>query len=238
MGWLLAILGTLLGIGTIKKAVSSNDNSIPPIGVPHYTVESWRGIVSEKAGNIPVNFILKWIQVESDGNPCATGGHMANSTDVKETGLFQFYYPDDYIKLGLDTNHLRAYCGAKASQTCTRMLSGDEINYQIDAGLHYINLCRDKATHDLANVGASWSGTDYWMMVKMQHNSPALSSPGLGRVYRILGKAPDNWRQYRDTVMANKSTWPAGYDSSTVAQVLNNAQKVGIAAAYLPSAGV
>jgi hypothetical protein len=64
------------------------------------SVESWRPYVAKLTpalGNIPVPFVLAWIEVESAGNPCAVGfvGDIDAQGQVLESGLFQLMSPHD-----------------------------------------------------------------------------------------------------------------------------------------------
>ncbi len=195
-----------------------------------YSTESWRGLANELGGNIPVPFILKWIDVESGGSPCATGGATAKDGTVREAGIFQFFYPDDYQRLGLDVNTIRACCeGIEKghSQNCVRQMTDDEKNYQMAAGIKYIHVAMFKASNDLAVYGSNWNGSpDYWKMVKMQHNAPGLALDWLKAFRKVEGFGARSFQEYRDYVMTHPGLW-GKYGKAKVLQILNNADKVG-----------
>src|SRR4029077_17165388 len=46
------------------------------------SVEAWRSDVASQAGDLPIDFLLMWIQVESNGNPCSW-------TRMNEVGVWQ-----------------------------------------------------------------------------------------------------------------------------------------------------
>lgn len=230
MGWIIALFGALFSISKLKSKAE------PVVASKvSYTAESWRNIVEQFAGDIPVDFILTWIKVESSGNPCATGGALSSDGSVKETGLFQFYYPDDYAKLGININDIRAYCfGGKGntSNICVRKLTLEEMNYQIRAGIHYIQLAMAKARKDLNTAGCiweTWNGKDFWKVVKLQHTLPTLSNPGLKNAAKVLGHPPKNWKEFRDITLLTPALW-GRYNRARMINIFDNAEKVGAAA--------
>ena len=101
---ILAFLGLGFLIGQ-KKASAS------PVADPSYPVSIWRALIKKLApASLDVEFVLKWIEVESNGNPCAVGSLKAFGPDgnPREMGIGQFYNPDDVVRLKLTGSELRA----------------------------------------------------------------------------------------------------------------------------------
>lgn len=88
-----------------------------PTAPLHYdpSVAAWQPIVHRLiASEFPrVNeaFAMEWINVESDGNPCAVGdpGSVAQDGNPVEIGIGQLYNPDDFKRYGVDPSAFRAY---------------------------------------------------------------------------------------------------------------------------------
>src|SRR5438105_4912346 len=77
----------------MEPADSGDESDLAAAPSRPYGVESWRPLVTEMAGDIPIEVLLRWIKHESGGNPCATG-KIVNGASI-ENGLFQLYSPDD-----------------------------------------------------------------------------------------------------------------------------------------------
>lgn len=247
MGLVFGFIGAFLAALGFRKA-SSNTGTLS-IGnkkpmTSMYNTESWRGVAKTLAKDIPVPFILKWIEIESGGNPCATGGALDRDGHTKEAGIFQFYYPDDYKRLGVSIDVIRACCEGGSyskSQVCDRALTGSEINTQMQSGIDYINKARQTSEAQLASVGAKWGKSDkgYWKLVKLQHALPTIASMGIPLVTKILGRAPSSWNEFRSVVeqKLNVPEWIyAGYSikgvkqyysQAKIIQCLNNAERTG-----------
>jgi hypothetical protein len=229
MGLIFGIIGAMLaGLGLAKKSELSKGKSM-------YSVQSWRDLAVRMAGDIPVPFILKWIQIESGGNPCATGKWMAGSV-VGESGIGQLYYPDDFTRQKIDINKFRAACQGGAgsiSENCIRPLTGEELNLQMKSLVDYINYARSKASNRLAGVGLRWTGQDYWKLVKLVHALPVLLIKGLA--YK-----PSNWDDFAAVINKlnvpnwivsgkNKDGTPKYYTQQKIRDCLANADNCGSA---------
>jgi len=91
---------------------------------PDYSLTFWQPIVQHvlasdapavatRPGALP--FSMKWLELESAGNPCAIGRIDQLSADgsnpyPREIGIGQAYNPDDLRAQGIDPAALRAYC--------------------------------------------------------------------------------------------------------------------------------
>lgn len=172
------------------------------------TTEAWRPLVESYAGDIPVNFLMAWIERESGGNPCSY-------TSMGEAGLFQLMPPDNIAQAGTSVGALRAACVGSTQQR-SRALTVDEMNEQVRSGVQYVNAMRAIAHAKLDANGVDWSedSPDFWQFVKLQHAYPGPSSGWLANATMQLGAPPANWAEMRSTI--------SGYDT-----VLANAEWVG-----------
>jgi len=245
MGWVIGILTTFLVILAKKSSANTSISQHPVNSL--YNAESWRSLFNEMRGDIPQSFGMKWMEVESDFNPCATGGGIASNGKTLESGLTQLFYPDDYNRLGYNIDKMRAYCqnGSRgASQVCIRALTQDEKVEQVKSVVDFINDSRSY----IARVGIRWdkSTPDYWIMVKLKHGIPAVLIKGWNEGTRILGHIPNDWNDFKKAVrvlnIATIGKYPttgwivAGklkdgrdyyYTQATINKVLFNAEKVG-----------
>lgn len=191
-------LSGLFGPGSLGDI----DIAFPP------EVEAWRPLVESYAGDLPIGFLLAWIQRESGGNPCSY-------TSAGESGIFQLMPPDNIATAGTSVAALRAAC-VGSSQTRARALTIDEMNEQVRSGIQYVNAMRAIAHAKLDANGVDWGEDtpDFWQFVKLQHAYPGPSSGWLANAAIQLGAPPANWPEMRSTI--------SGYDT-----VLNNAEWVG-----------
>ncbi len=153
-------------------------------------VEYWRPYFEGKG--IPVDYMLYWIQRESDGNPC----NITTSTGKDEIGLMQLMVPNDTDLAGTDEATLRAACVPGSSQIA-HDLTQDDIDVHVSTSVDYLNALRQQAHDLLDSVGASWdeSTPDFWAMVKLFHAAPAWTK----NIYPAtvgLGHPPANWQEF------------------------------------------
>jgi len=143
------------------------------------------------AGDIPVEVLLRWLQRESAGNPCATG-KIVDGASV-ENGLFQLYSPDD-DHLATPAQLHGSFC---SDQTCTRDLTLDEARLQVASGIAYVRICRDRARAQLKQAAVTWteSGRDFWSLVKMQHNYPVVPKEYVPKL------RPASWSEFKEGVL-------------------------------------
>ena len=187
----------------VPCALLGDEAGFPP------SVEKWRGLVSRYAGDIPVDFLLAWIQRESGGNPCSY-------TTLRESGIFQLMPPDNTNQGGTTEAALRAACSG-SSQSAARQLTSDELDEQVKSGIRYVNYLRGKAHGKLVAAGVTWdeSNPDFWRIVKLQHAYPAPTAGWLATAAARLGRPPASWAEMRAA------------NPTARADVLDNAEWVG-----------
>lgn len=181
-----------------------------------------------KRQQIDPEYVLKWIDIESGGNPCAVGNINSKGPDghPREMGIAQFYNPDDLNYLKITGSALRAYCKPGTNQM-SRALSSAEIDEQAKATIGLINKCRSSATRDLARIKASWSPIDYWALVKLQHGLPGISRSGLPNVAAYLDRPPVGWEEFKDCILNKGVKTDSGTEPyrSVFPKVFANAEK-------------
>jgi hypothetical protein len=176
------------GVDIMFPRVPSDAAHGRPGGYPP-AVERWRPLVAELARGIDVDFLLTWIQLESGGNPCATG--IAD----KEAGLFQTYHPAD-DRHGATFEALRTAC-APGQQTANRRLTDAEQRLQVSSGLALARACLDVAQSALKAIGASWSARDRCCLAKLVHALPAYVYRFPAAYVSARGRVPAGWGDFR-----------------------------------------
>jgi hypothetical protein len=186
----------------------------PPPKRP-YGVESWRPLVTEMAGDIPVEVLLRWIKHESGGNPCSTGAPAKTGGGSIENGIFQLYSPDD-DHLATPAQLHGSFC---SGQTCVRDLTLDEARIQVASGIAYVRSCRERARAQLKQAGVTWdeTGRDFWSLVKMQHNLPSIPKQYIPKL------RPSSWSDFKQGVLKEQPN----YAKTTI---FTNAEDIGAAA--------
>ena len=186
----------------------------PPPKRP-YGVESWRPLVTEMAGDIPVEVLLRWIKHESGGNPCSTGAPAKTGGGSIENGIFQLYSPDD-DHLATPAQLHGSFC---SGQTCIRDLTLDEARIQVASGIAYVRICRERARAQLKQAGVTWdeTGRDFWSLVKMQHNLPSIPKQYIPKL------RPSSWSEFKQGVLKEQPK----YANTTI---FTNAEDIGAAA--------
>jgi exosome complex component RRP41 len=194
---------------------ASTEPELSPAPKRPYGVESWRPLVTEMAGDIPVEVLLRWIKHESGGNPCSTGAPAKTGGGSIENGIFQLYSPDD-DHLATPAQLHGSFC---SGQTCTRDLTLDEARIQVASGIAYVRICRDRARAQLKQAGVTWdeAGTDFWSLVKMQHNLPSVPKQYIPKL------RPSSWSEFKQGVLKAQPN----YAKTTI---FTNAEDIGAAA--------
>jgi hypothetical protein len=207
---------------TTDSAEPADQASAPPTQSPApqrpYEVESWRPLVTEMAGDIPVELLLRWINRESGGNPCATGAPAPSGGGSIENGIFQLYSPDA-DRFATPAQLHGAFC---SGQTCIRDLTLEEARIQVASGIALVTSLRNLARAHLKGAGVVWQevGSDFWSLVKMEHNVPVVCRDYLKNV------RPTSWSEFKAGVLKNP---PQKY-SGTIDGILSLAEDIGAGA--------
>ena len=183
-----------------------------------YGVESWRPLVTEMAGDIPVEVLLRWIKRESEGNPCATGAPATTGGGSIENGIFQLYSPDqDHLATPAQLHG--SFC---SGQTCIRDLTLEEARIQVASGIALVNSLRNLARAHLKAAGVVWQegGSDFWSLVKMEHNIPVTCRDYLKTL------RPASWSEFKAGVLTN----PPKQYSGKIDGILSLAEDIGAGA--------
>ena len=194
---------------------ASPQPALSPAPKRPYGVESWRPLVTEMAGDIPVEVLLRWIKHESGGNPCSTGAPAKTGGGSIENGIFQLYSPDD-DHLATPAQLHGSFC---SGQTCTRDLTLEEARIQVTSGIAYVRSCRERARAQLKQAGVTWDekGKDFWSLVKMQHNLPSVPKTYIPKL------RPSSWSDFKQGVLKAQPN----YAKTTI---FSNAEDIGAAA--------
>ena len=196
--------------GQQAKTTTGSSGSSASTPKRPYNVESWRAMITVAANGLPVGVLMKWIEVESGGNPCSTG--MIQNGSSIENGIFQLYSPDD-DKFGSPAQLHGSFCDGQ-TQTCIRDLTSAEANAQVNSGIALVNRSVTAARSQLSQAGLTWDETtsDFWCLVKMQHIWPGPTADCI-KTYK-----PSSWADFKNFFTQHYSKYTPHFD---------NAEKVG-----------
>jgi hypothetical protein len=222
-------------------------DEVTSTGVRAPSMAAWSALLAPRClrADLQLPYVLKWIDLESGGNPCDVGDPRERGPDgnPREMGIAQFYNPDDLVRLHVTGAALRAYCVPGDQHEVTykgkvvrgfskallRPISPAEMAQQADMTIGLITRAAGDAQKDLSAIhaGPAWDRTrrDFWALVKLQHGLPGISRSGLPRVTQKLGRPPQNWKEFRNTLPSvtldrNTEKYHAGFVS-----ILDNAEK-------------
>lgn len=203
-----AIVGILAGLGIFFGVRKSSGGSLGTAPIDRPALRAWRPIIASLLpSSLDLDFVMKWIEVESGGNPCAVGSFKQRGPDghPRELGIAQFYNPDDLVRIKLTGDQLRAYC-IPETQKLSRPLTAEEMRQQAQATIDLILYCRQRAIRDLEGVGApmneAWSqrGRDFYALIKLQHGLPVIPKKGFPAVTKLLGRPPANFAEFSEAM--------------------------------------
>jgi len=176
--------------------------------------EVWRKPLEKIADWVPVDFLLAWIDVESNGRPDVT-------TSLGERGLFQVH-PDEREFLGLTEDQFQALT--------------TDTDLALRTGVKQAKLFAYQAKKALNAVGEDWHGRDFWKVVKMYHGAFGMPNNVINAFQRVKGKGPGDWDELMafalDQAQTNQDLVPDNAKLSATLRgltpsVFNNAQKTG-----------
>jgi hypothetical protein len=151
------------------------------------SAERWRAAFRTLGPDLPIDFLIAWLDKESGGNPCSTG------IPGVEAGIFQTFHPAD-DRFGATFAQLRQGCSGQT------VVDPSQVDFDLQAR-HGINFVRSKAATAQAHLsaaGVSWSrsSSDFWKGVKMEHALPCVMGDLLPRVARKFGP-PRDWDTFK-----------------------------------------
>jgi hypothetical protein len=159
-------------------------------------VEQWRAPVDRFASGTLVDgqtdFVLQWINEESNGSLCSTG------IPGVEAGIFQLD-----TRAGADAQYASFADLMGPCQRGARLatdLTDDEMQVQVGSGIAKISDAVAFAQSILDSAGVSWSGSDFGSAVKQVHASPCV----LHLLPTIVAQqgSPASWDDFTEAVMA------------------------------------
>lgn len=180
--------------------------------------ESWRGPLTKIADWVPLDFLLAWIDVESNGIPTI----IERAADPRgERGLFQVH-PDEREYLGLTPEQFDALT--------------TDTGLALRTGVKHAKLFAIQAKKALNRNGQDWHGRDFWKLVKLYHGAFAMPDSAVDAFKRVNGRGPDTWDELmafaRAEAKAGRNLLPGNAALSTTLRNLttstfNNAQDTG-----------
>jgi hypothetical protein len=180
--------------------------------------ESWRSSLEKIADWVPVDFLLGWIDVESNGIPTI----IELGADPRgERGLFQVH-PDEREYLGLTQEQFEALT--------------KDIGLALRTGVKHAKMFAYQAKRALNNVGQEWHGRDFWKLVKLYHGAFGMPNTAVNAFKRSKGRGPDTWDELMafalDEAKNGRALDPANPQLSTTLRNLTkstfeNAQDTG-----------
>jgi len=202
-------------------------------------VEAWRSLIDEEAAgsDLPTDFLLSWVQVESYGNPCSLG------IPGVEAGIAQTYHPDD-DRYGATFDELRTAC-VPGTQKRARPLTAEEKGLQVTSLVNLVKGSRTAVRAQLARAGVTWPETssDFWKLVKLRHALPAWGADYLVPCRDDLGHPPASWTEFREWIEGLSEARIVAINShvkpwASLAErrkLFGNAEKTGSAAVAEPT---
>lgn len=169
------------------------------------TVSEWDDLLEEQRGDIPLDFLRRWISRESGGNPCSVGSvqQMVRDGYAREAGIGQLYFEGKtHAAFGVTSGDLRAAC-SPTSQSLVRALTDDERRMQVDSLLAMVRAYQATAWSRLQKVGVEWGQDDwsgnYQAFVKLHHALPALAKSFLAPA--VAAGRGDSWQDFRGYIL-------------------------------------
>jgi len=177
-----------------KEWVEIRDRLVRPIlasmgALPQQSTSAWPKrlipILERYRRDIPLEFLIGWIGVES-------GGNISETTSLGERGYFQIH-PDEWKDRGFS----RRFPDYKFED-----LSRDP-DFSIRAGIMLVQGNRDAVTNYTQKLGFKFGPELFWRLVKLYHWTPV----GLQATLRHMkqnGFIPKNWDDFRNYMCSKR----------------------------------
>jgi len=180
-------------------------------------VERWRPFVRKYLPHAPEDFILAWIQHESNGNP------RRRTTDLDERGILQIH-PEEAASMGLT-----------AAEWAYLLKGPGDSNYSADTHFRLSTRLihhREETVQRYMRVrGFQFTGEDYWTAVKLVHGLPAILDQGAKAFIAANSYAPSTFAALagwlRDTSWSYRNAEGKTWSAARVSEILSNAESAG-----------
>ncbi|MEI6172022.1 MAG: hypothetical protein WCQ45_06070 [bacterium] len=190
------------------------------LGIPDFSqgggflTERWRKPLKPLAQWVPIDFLLAWIDVESNGKPDEV-------SNIGERGLFQVH-PDERDFLHLTDDQFQSLT--------------TDTNFALQVGVAQAIAYAIFAKRELSAVGSEWHGRDFWKLVKLHHGAFSVPKFMLLAFQNTFGRGPTTWREFQAFAFdaANRGVDVVPGDPTFSAKLralvpntFNNAEKTG-----------
>lgn len=173
-----------------------------------WLTERWRKPITPYAQWVPVDFLLAWMDIESNGKP-------AEVSEIGERGLFQVH-PDEQQMLGISDENF---------QNLTTDY-GLALKYGVLEAMKYAIY----AKRALANVDVEWHGRDFWKLTKLFHGAFSIPSATLQAFKAENHRGPATWNELQTWALnaaAQKDPILSSRVRALIPKTFRNAQKTG-----------
>ncbi len=172
-----------LGPATEKALITAGATNPPeikqlPCG-PTNTDELVK-LLNKYRGDIPLNFLLSWIKVES-------GGRIDSLTNLCERGYFQVH-PEEAKDYGIKNHQDISY----------------NSDYSVQAGIQIVKRCVARANALADKYGLPKQGELFWGLVKLHHWIPSGPEKILGDM-KAHGVKPAGWNKLKEYVASEEN---------------------------------
>ena len=151
----------------------------------------WKPLISA-ATDIDADFLMRWVEKESDGNPCSKGIWGG----PWEAGIAQVYYDKNQRNasvFGATIDQLRTACELDTQRQIRDLTDAEkalQVSSLVKMADNYLGIARTK----LAALGLNWAETDVQCLAKLYHALPVLATSHLS--YAAQNGHADYWDDF------------------------------------------